>query len=101
MAARMGNAMTGDEENRHRAESLTADLARAQERSRHVMAEVVRAARMCAVTEERVAETLDHLADTQPHRADGLRRKSAFARDQAAREREWAEEHERAIERPD
>ena len=81
---------------RREAERLAEDAAKTQAWSRDLMAELVQAARMCAVTEDKVAETLDHLAETQPREAARLRAKSAFAREQAARERQWAKDHEPA-----
>jgi hypothetical protein len=93
--------MPDGEETAERAEQLANDAATAWTRSRDVMAQVVRAAKMCAETEDMVAETLDHLTQTQPYRAARLRARSASARDYAAHERQWAKDHEPAAEQPD
>jgi hypothetical protein len=85
-----------DNDARREADRLAEDVAKTRARAKEVLAETVQAARMCAATEDQVAQTLDHLAQTQPHHAARLRAKSAFARDQAAYERQWAEDHERA-----
>lgn len=93
--------MPDGEETAERAEQLASEAAMAWTRSRDVMAQVIRAAKMCAETEDMVAETLDHLAQTQPHRAARLRARSASARNYAAHERQWAEDHEATPEQPD
>ena len=85
--------MPDPEQTAGNAERLADDVAKTWARSRDVMAQVIRAAEMCAETEDKVAETLDHLAQTQPHRAASLRARSAAAREHAAHERQWVEDH--------
>lgn len=58
-----------------------------------VQAQVLRVAEAVAQTEEEVAATLERLAEDRPHRAGHLRALSRAAREQAARERRWAEDH--------
>jgi len=88
--------MPDGEDAAEQTERLADGATRTRAQSSAVMARLVRAAKMCAETEDQVAATLEHVAETQPHRAAGLRAKSAAARANAAQERRWVEGHEPA-----
>lgn len=56
-------------------------------------AESVRLAEVIAAVEEQVAETMDKLAKQRPHQEEHLHALGDDARKQAARQRQWAEDH--------
>jgi hypothetical protein len=56
-------------------------------------AESVRLAEAVAATEDQVAKTMDTLAGQRPYQEKHLRALGEEARKQAARQRQWAEDH--------
>ena len=56
-------------------------------------AESVRLAEVIAAAEDQVAETMDTLAKQLPHQEEHLHALGDDAREQAARQRQWAEDH--------
>jgi hypothetical protein len=56
-------------------------------------AESVRLAEVIAAAEDQVAETMETLAKQRPHQEEHLHALSHDARKQAARQRQWAEDH--------
>lgn len=56
-------------------------------------AESVRLAEVIAAAEDQVAETMDTLAKQLPHQEEHLHALGDDAREQAARHRQWAEDH--------
>jgi len=56
-------------------------------------AESVRLAEVIAAVEDQVAETMDKLAKQHPHQEEHLHALGDDARKQAARQRQWAEDH--------
>jgi hypothetical protein len=56
-------------------------------------AESVRLAEVIAAAEDQVAETMDTLAKRLPHQEQHLLALGDDARKQAARQRQWAEDH--------
>ena len=56
-------------------------------------AESVRLAEEVAAAEDQVAETMDKLAKQRPHQEEHLHALGDEARNQAARQRQWAEDH--------
>jgi hypothetical protein len=64
-------------------------------RAWHVRARSVRLAGRLAITEDKVAATMGGLARQRPGRAGHFRALSARARANAARARQWAENHRR------
>jgi ABC-type transporter Mla subunit MlaD len=83
-----------DKDTGRRAAWLAEDTARVLARSKDLQEETLQAAEEVAATEDDVADTLDHLAEGRPQDAARLQAKSASARDQAARERQWARDHQ-------
>lgn len=75
------------------AEDRIRDARNVRSKASEVQAQVLRVAVTVAKTEEEVAATLERLAKDRPHRAEHLRALSLAAREQAARERRWAEDH--------
>jgi hypothetical protein len=59
-------------------------------------AESVRLAEVLAAAEEQVAQTMETLAKQRPHQEEHLHALGAEARKQAARQRQWAEDHREA-----
>jgi ABC-type transporter Mla subunit MlaD len=86
---------------RRQAERLADDAAKAQARFNDATDRAVRVARDVAATEDYLAETLDQLAETHPGDAARLLAKGESARGYAARERQWADDHERGGQWPD
>jgi hypothetical protein len=62
-------------------------------REDQLRAESVRRAEAVAATEDRVAKTVDTLAGQHPHQEEHIRALGDEARKQAARQRQWAEDH--------
>jgi hypothetical protein len=56
-------------------------------------AESFRLAKVIAAAEDQVAETMDTLAKQLPHQEEHLHALGEDAREQAARQRQWAEDH--------
>jgi hypothetical protein len=56
-------------------------------------AESVRLAEVVAAAEDQVAATMDTLAKQRPHQEEHLHALGDDARKQAARQRQWAEDH--------
>jgi uncharacterized iron-regulated protein len=56
-------------------------------------AESVRLAKVIAAAEDQVAQTMDTLAKQLPHQEEHLQALGDDARKQAARQRQWAEDH--------
>jgi hypothetical protein len=75
------------------ADDLVRDSRNVRSKAGEVQAQVLRVAETVAKTEEEVAATLERLAKDRPHRAEHLRALSLAAREQAARERQWAQDH--------
>jgi hypothetical protein len=59
-------------------------------------AESVRLAEVLAAAEEQVAQTMETLAKQRPYQEEHLHALGEDARKQAARQRQWAEDHREA-----
>ena len=75
------------------AEDRLHDVRNTRSRVYELQAQVLRVAETVAKTEDEVAATLERMAEDHPHRAEHLRALSLAAREQAAKERRWAEDH--------
>ena len=62
-------------------------------REDQLRAESVRLAEAVAATEDQVAKVMDMVAEQRPHHEEHLRALGDEARKQAARQRQWAEDH--------
>ena len=87
--------MADDERIGTRAKWLAEQVAMARSRSCDMAAKALDLAGAVAATEDEVAATLSRVAEDQPHHAARLRRKISAARDRAAFERRWVQDHSR------
>lgn len=84
--------MTRDD-GRDRAEELIHQARNARAWTAEMRVRMIETARQVAATEERVAGTFERLAAARPHRAKWLTTLSASARENAAYQLQWAEDH--------
>jgi hypothetical protein len=86
--------MTRGEDQARQLQQVIEHTRRVRSETEDTQARTVEAAEEVAATEEDLAGTMERMAKNQPHRAEHLRTLGESARKQAARERQWAKDHD-------